>query len=79
MASSAIPRAERLASGHRGARVAIDKKPPVAKIVLDTTEPVRDMLEQLVKTGLFGVTVEACAEELLRERLREIEAQGFVR
>lgn len=49
------------------------------KVVIDTTPEVVRALQQLVETWLFGETVEDAAEMLLRERIRDLELQGFVR
>lgn len=42
-------------------------------LTLETTKAVFDLLMRLVSTGFYGETVEAAAEQLLRERLRQIE------
>lgn len=41
-------------------------------LTIETSEAVAVSLNELVATGLFGATVEECAEQLLRERLREV-------
>lgn len=42
------------------------------EIVLRVHPKVRAAIEVLVRTGYFGVTVEGCADEMLRYRLREL-------
>jgi len=44
-----------------------------------TTEQVRAALDTLVATGLFGITVGQVAEALLRERIRELELEGWLK
>lgn len=49
------------------------------ELVLLTTVQVHHELEQLLRTGLYGRTVEEAAEELLRLKLREIQAARTAR
>lgn len=42
------------------------------KLLIVTTWKVYQLLESLVVTGMYGTSVEAAAEELLREKLREM-------
>lgn len=35
------------------------------------------LLEELQATGLFGTTIENVAEQLIREKLRELVLEGF--
>jgi len=44
-----------------------------AFIVLEISPEIQASLEKLVETGFYGVDVVACAEQLVRERLREVE------
>ncbi len=43
-----------------------------ADLHVTTTPEVLDELQRLVQTGLFGATLADCAEQLIRERLREL-------
>lgn len=45
-------------------------------ITIDTTGFVAVALQHLLQTGLWGRSIEAVAEELIRVRLRELEQQG---
>jgi hypothetical protein len=49
-----------------------------AKVHLSTTPQVLSSLDALVKTGLFGKTRTEVAEELLRLKVREAVAEGWV-
>ncbi len=42
------------------------------QIDLELTPQMHNYLVQLVSTGLYGRTVQECAEQLLREQLREV-------
>ena len=44
----------------------------MANLTITTTGAVGYYLRRLVKTGLFGASVEDAAEQLLRERLRQV-------
>lgn len=50
----------------------------VAVVSVETTAEVEDALARLVTTGLFGRTVASVAEELLRDKLRQIELEGWL-
>lgn len=41
-------------------------------ITITTTHQVRDDLTRLVETGFYGTSMEQAAEELMRERLRQV-------
>lgn len=49
------------------------------RIVIDTSDLNVLALVALVRTGLFGTTVEICAEELLRLALRSNKVMSFLR
>lgn len=48
------------------------------QITLSVTEPIRAMLEHLSKGGFFGKNAADTAGMLLREKLRDLYAQGRV-
>lgn len=49
------------------------------RLTIRTTRAARGMLVELVDTGLYGLTIEQAAEELLRAKLREALAAGHHR
>jgi hypothetical protein len=49
--------------------------PGRVSLTLETSQPVFEALEQMVATGLFGRNVCEAAEQLMRERLREVEGR----
>lgn len=48
------------------------------RLVLHTTPQVLEALRTLVKTGMFGFSVEQTAEELLRAKMRDPDISEFV-
>jgi hypothetical protein len=52
------------------------RNPTYVRMRVDISHEQADVLERLVATGLWGMTAQACAEELLRGALREVERVG---
>ncbi|MFH0899259.1 MAG: hypothetical protein V2A73_01390 [Pseudomonadota bacterium] len=48
-------------------------------LVVPAPPVVMAALRRLVETGLFGKNIEAVAEELLREKVRELSLQGWLK
>ena len=51
---------------------------PTVPLRISTTQQVRDLLEKLVSTGLFGKNTPEAADRLLSEKLRELSAKGVL-
>jgi len=45
---------------------------------ISTTQQVRNLLEKLVSTGLFGKNAPEAADRLLSEKLRELSSKGVL-
>lgn len=58
---------------------ATDKARQAPELTLQTSPQVLELLERLARSGLYPADVGAVAEELLREKLRELEATGRIR
>lgn len=61
------------------ASILTTQQPPPATVTIQiaTNAVVAELLGLLQDTGLFGETIEQVAEQLLREKLRELELQGW--
>jgi hypothetical protein len=53
------------------------KEQPLVELTIATTQEVYRMLGRLVELGLFGQGRADVAEQLLREKLRELVTQGW--
>lgn len=49
-----------------------------ARVAFETNSRVRDDLQRLANTGLFGWTVDVVAERLICEKLRDLADQGWL-
>ncbi len=67
-----------VAEGKNGARTSKRDPPPEPREVLiriRTSPQVVELLQELARSGLYPADPAAVAEELLREKLRELEAR----